>query len=346
MKQAVIRKKELANFLDALIGQYKVLAPVRSDDLVIFQEIHAGKEAFLDSVNSLTPPKKIFFPQSERMFAFSLDKGEVKVKEPLPEEKRVIFGIRPCDAKSVVILDNVFDGEMYKDAGYVDKREKTVVIALGCNRPGSTCFCTSLGGSPFSTDGSDLLLVDIGEEYVAQVITEKGGKLLEEQNEYFGEAGEHGLETVNDVIRTAEALMKPAVAVEGLKERLDGIFADEIWRGLSEKCLGCAICTYFCPTCHCFDIVDEAIDHEGERVRIWDSCMFPLFTLQASGVNPRPTGKERMRQRIMHKFSYFVDNHGEIACVGCGRCIRNCPVNLDIRELLNSLSNQQEGKCR
>ncbi|GAI44809.1 unnamed protein product [marine sediment metagenome] len=220
MKQAVIRKEELANFLDALIGQYKVLAPVRSNGLVVFQEIHAGKEVCLDSVNSLTPPKKIFFPQSERMFAFSLDKGEVKVEEPLPEEKRVVFGIRPCDARSAVILDNVFDGETYKDAGYVDKREKTVVVALGCSRPGSTCFCTSLGGSPFSADGSDLLLVDTGEEYVAQVITEKGSKLLDEQNEYFGEAGEHSLKTVKDVIRAAEALMKPVVAVEGLKERL------------------------------------------------------------------------------------------------------------------------------
>ncbi|MCK5525860.1 MAG: 4Fe-4S dicluster domain-containing protein, partial [Candidatus Latescibacteria bacterium] len=66
----------------------------------------------------------------------------------------------------------------------------------------------------------------------------------------------------------------------------------------------------------------------------WDSCMFPLFTLHASGHNPRNSGNERMRQRMMHKFSYTVDNWGDTFCVGCGRCVRSCPVNLDIREVI------------
>jgi predicted aldo/keto reductase-like oxidoreductase len=66
--------------------------------------------------------------------------------------------------------------------------------------------------------------------------------------------------------------------------------------------------------------------------------MFPLFTLHASGHNPRVSGKERMRQRIMHKFNYFNTKNGQIACVGCGRCIRECPVNLDIREILSVYS--------
>ncbi len=44
-----------------------------------------------------------------------------------------------------------------------------------------------------------------------------------------------------------------------------------------------------------------------------------------------------MRQRILHKFLYTLDNVGETFCVGCGRCVRNCPVNLDIREQLLKL---------
>jgi len=340
MQEMIISKKQIASFLNNLIRQYKVFAPIKRDSFVLFGEIHSSNEALLNFANSKIPPKEIFFPQSERLFAYSLTSGEAKIKEPLPVEKRLVFGIRPCDAKSLVILDSVFDGETYKDVSYADRRGKTLVIALGCNSPSSTCFCTSLGGDPFSADGSDLLLVDLGEEYVAQVVTERGREFVEEQNEYFGGVGGHSLDAMNDVVRAAEAAMKPKVKVGEIKEKLDDIFDDQIWSSLSERCLGCAICTYLCPTCHCFDIVDEAIDREGERVRIWDSCMFPLFTLQASGVNPRPTGKERVRQRIMHKFSYFVDNYGQRACVGCGRCIKNCPVNLDIREVLNSISNR------
>jgi predicted aldo/keto reductase-like oxidoreductase len=84
--------------------------------------------------------------------------------------------------------------------------------------------------------------------------------------------------------------------------------------------------------------VDEEVKKQGRRIRNWDSCMYPLFTLHASGHNPRESGKERMRQRIMHKFNYFVNYWGSFGCVGCGRCIRNCPVNLDIREILKIIS--------
>ena len=67
--------------------------------------------------------------------------------------------------------------------------------------------------------------------------------------------------------------------------------------------------------------------------------MYPAFTLEASGHNPKPTGKERMRQRIMHKFNYFVETYDEIACVGCGRCLRNCPACMDITKVIEQINN-------
>jgi len=340
MKEMKIAKNEVVSFLDSLIREYKVFAPVKRDSFVVFQEIHSGSEALLDYANSKKPPKEIFFPQSEVMFAYSLHGEGLGIEEPAFEEKpRVIFGIRPCDARSLVILDDIFNSEMYKDVYYIDKREKTLVIATGCNQPNSTCFCTSLGGGPFSRDGSDLLLVDIGQEYVVQAVTEKGEQFLKKHSE-FKDVDEHSLSLMRNVIETAGALIKSKVETEEIKEKLDRMFDDPFWDLVHEKCLGCAICTYLCPTCHCFDIADEATDHRGKRIRIWDSCAFPMFTLEASGVNPRPTNKERTRQRIMHKFKYFVDNHGMAACVGCGRCIKECPVNLDIRAVLNSILNR------
>jgi ferredoxin len=62
-----------------------------------------------------------------------------------------------------------------------------------------------------------------------------------------------------------------------------------------------------------------------------------LFTKEASGHNPRLSAKERIRQRVMHKFSYFADNFGEAACVGCGRCIRKCPADFDVRLVLQKV---------
>jgi len=340
MRELEIAKTEITKLLDTLIKEYRVFAPVEQNDFITFQEIHSGSEAFLDYINSKKPLKEIFFPQSERLFSYDLNRGEGwGVEEPASEKKqRIIFGIRPCDARSFVLLDNVFDGKPYKDPYYTDKRKHTTIIAVGCNHPGSTCFCTSLRGGPFSQEGSDLLLIDIGQKYILQVVTEKGEKLTKKYNE-FKEAEDHSLSLMRDTIKTAEASMKSKIDVQKITEKLGGIFDDPFWNMASEKCLGCAVCTYLCPTCHCFDITDEFISQTGERVRTWDSCAFPSFTLEASGVNPRPGNKERYRQRIMHKFDYFVANHGMVACVGCGRCIKECPVNLDIRVVLNSILN-------
>ena len=345
MKEVEIAKTDVVSLLDNLVRDYKVFAPVGQNSFVTFQEIYSGSEVSLDYINSKKPPKEIFFPQAERLFSYDLSKREGwRIEEPaLKEQQSIIFGIRPCDARSLVLLDKVFDGKPYQDPYYTKKRKDTSIIALGCNQPCSTCFCTSLGGGPFSQDGSDLLLVDIGEKYTVQVLTEKGERLAKEHNE-FKQAEPRSLSLMQDTIKTAESSIKPKIDVQRVIEKLDSMFDDHFWDLVSEKCLGCAICTYLCPTCHCFDITDEVMGQSGERVRTWDSCAFPSFTLEASGVNPRPANKERYRQRIMHKFNYFVANHGMAACVGCGRCIKECPVNLDIRVVLDSILNHQDAR--
>ena len=76
---------------------------------------------------------------------------------------------------------------------------------------------------------------------------------------------------------------------------------------------------------------------EGRRCRMWDSCMFAEYTLHTSGHNPRPSRRERVRNRVNHKYSYYVKNFGKIACVGCGRCIDLCPVNIDILDILSQV---------
>ena len=110
-----------------------------------------------------------------------------------------------------------------------------------------------------------------------------------------------------------------------------------MWERFSDRCLSCGICTFLCPTCHCFDIQDEMEGFDGRRARMWDTCMFSEYTLHTSGHNPRPTRKERTRNRISHKYSYFPEKFDVIACVGCGRCINYCPVNIDLLDILEDV---------
>jgi ferredoxin len=338
MKDKIISKRDLAGLVDKLLGEYEIFAPVKKGSLVLFDRVHSGTDAFFEYANTLKSPKEIFLPQSEVLFTYSHEQvdGAANIEAPPGEDRpRLVIGIRPCDAKAICLFDRVFSGEKYEDSYYRNRRANTAVVAIGCAKPRSTCFCTSVGGGPFSAEGSDLLLVDIGDDYVVQIGSDKGERLVEALG--LADPAEDSLSMLEGVIRDAEASMAPGLALDGLKEKLDNMFDDPLWSLLTEKCLSCGICTYLCPTCHCFDIVDEAIDSGGERIRIWDSCQFPLFTLQASGFNPRPTTRERHRQRVMHKFSYLLDNYGQFGCVGCGRCVTQCPVNLDIRSIITSI---------
>ena len=333
MDEKTISKKDLQSLLGEMLTSCRVLAPVKKGGCLSFEEIGAADEICLDCLNTKASVKGKFFPQRERLFAF---KGN-EISEPsFPDMPRVIFGVRPCDAQSLVLLDKVFSGSEYPDPYYLNSRKNTLVIALGCSTSESTCFCTSLGGDPFSGEGADVLMVDVGDSYSMQALTEKGEIFLAEKKE-FKNAGNLQQQAKEKVMASSREAMSSAVQPEAAKKNLDKNFDDPLWAALHEKCLGCGVCTFLCPTCHCFDIFDEASGASGERVRIWDSCMFPQFTLHASGSNPRPGGRERVRQRVMHKFKYFVDNFGRAACTGCGRCIKYCPVNMDIRQIVKQI---------
>ena len=58
------------------------------------------------------------------------------------------------------------------------------------------------------------------------------------------------------------------------------------------------------------------------------------------GVAPGPSFDEpvadradRVRQRYYHKQEAFVREFGMPSCVGCGRCIENCPTGINVVEV-------------
>ena len=130
------------------------------------------------------------------------------------------------------------------------------------------------------------------------------------------------------------AKVEPAFDQPALTSQLPGLFDSELWVDQSLRCVGCGACAYVCPTCVCFDIQEEADPKKGERLRCWDSCGSHMFTLHASGHNPREVQSARWRQRVYHKFSYYPERYSMLGCVGCGKCTRACPVDMNLKEHL------------
>jgi ferredoxin len=337
-----IDKKKWAEGLTAAADAYQLIGPVKEKDYHQFRTLEKGEMPDLDMVNTRLSPKALLFPQSETMLEYSLDEARddhhVMKEAARDDSPRAVIGIRPCDAKSTLLVKLNFDTPDIKDPYWLTAYEATTFVGMACDRPLSTCFCTTAGCGPYHEEGLDILVMDQGDAYLARILTDKGSAF----------AAAAGWQTSSDDTaafeagrQAAESRIVSAVKTDNLADSdiLD-LHGAPFWDDVAFSCLNCGVCTFSCPTCWCFDIQDEVQGKSGVRMKNWDSCMFPIFTVHTTGHNPRDTKTQRVRQRFMHKLKYFVDKYeAGIMCVGCGRCVRQCPVNIDIRrvcELMNS----------
>jgi len=331
-------RKDLVAWLTELMEEYTVIAPTVVEDNVLYKPVASSDEIAFDFTRTDMSPKEHFFPGTETILAITKGHGEVSLAEPPLEREQVIFGIRPCDARGLKVLDALLLEHEPADAYYAERREKTALIGLACPEMWPGCFCTSLGGAPDEAGDVDVMLTEAGDSYLVQTVTEKGKKLAS------------GLALSKVSRKRPQPRLSPESVPVPSQEVWQQHFDDEVWARLADRCLSCRVCTYVCPTCRCFDVRDYVTQSgvEGsviERLRAWDSCLSEGYRRIAGGHNPRPTKMQRLRNRFYCKFHYCPQDFGPVACVGCGRCIVACPVSIDIAEMLGDVAKIAESQA-
>jgi ferredoxin len=342
----MLPKDGLRQFIARLLTTYRLIAPREQTGELRFDRMESPKDVILDYRNTPKPVKGIFFPQTEELIRFERQRDDFnRVEEvPLDTTPTILMGVRPCDARSFLLLDEIFMQGPYLDPYYVARRENTLVISLACTQPRRTCFCHAFDSGPYDRQGADVAMRDAGDAYLLEGVSARGAEFLAGLD--MTPADEEHLQKAREIEAGARERLHAVEPVAGLEEHLADLFESDIWGESGEKCLACGTCTYVCPTCHCFNIEDRVLAQGGERLRTWDSCMYSTFTAQASGHNPRPDQGSRWRQRAMHKFEYLPRNVGRYGCVGCGRCIAACPVHVDIRQILERIRQTLEQERR
>jgi len=330
-----IDRDQLARHLDAIAQSQTLLAPCDVDGMLLYRPVKDSSWIAWDFDRPVMSIKEALFPQTDRLMQISHGGNGVQILETLPAEKQVLFGVRPCDAKGLKVLDAMFLDTAPVDPYYAQRRALSTVIGVACDTIGPSCFCTSMDSGPHDASAVDVMLYPVQDGYLVEAQNEKGWAFLQ------------GLE-VEATTQVPPPPQPPAPVRKPSSQAWPALYDHPLWAEQSERCLSCRICAYVCPTCRCFDVRDEPLMQESggnqlERIRVWDSCARESYREIAGGHNPRLEKAQRMRNRIFCKFYYYPQQYGLTACTGCGRCIDLCPVNIDISEVLESLAAVQGG---
>ncbi len=328
---------DLRQLYDHLSKSSRVVGLKKADNRYLYQTLDRYEDWQSSVLLGNFSPKEIFFPQDEALFHFKVQ----NVITPKPEDRpQVLFGVRPCDIRGIWELEKMFNQSEeggYRDPYFMKRFEHTLIVGMGCAEPLPSCFCTSVGGSPYESNGSDIFIYPTDQGYLLDILTKRGEEAL---------AG-LALETVEDrsKVEADRSLVESKIrkySFEGIEEKLKKMVDSKFWDEVHSTCIGCGTCAFVCPSCHCFDISDDSKGSRGKRSRQWDSCLYKEYTLETSGHNPRPSGSQRWRQRLNHKFNYFMQVFGTYQCLGCGRCGRACPVNINIAEFAQKAVSWEE----
>lgn len=319
-----ISRNDFLDFIGTLIkSPLDVIGVVRKDSRFAYDKIEAVSDLCLDFDETLYSPKQFLFPAKETLLSYA-PKDASSCEPVFAERDQAIIGIHPGDLAAIAMLDKAFSEGKF-DAHYCTRREKTTLVGIYPTKPGKYRFTASMVKPDEPYLSADAFLIDLGDNtFAVEIVTDKG-------KEFFSNTkaapASVDVKAKADAMKTA---VKDPVSLPVGRDELPSFLAGKehhpVWDLRAKKCFSCGSCVTVCPTCYCFDVLDELdLSFEyGLRYRTWDACVLEPFAVCAGGHNFRKNPAERIRHRLYRKQKFLLEKFGLAGCVGCGRCKSAC----------------------
>jgi len=319
-----MHNKKFEQFVDYLRQKNKVIAPQYDvEGFLHLAELKEIKDLYLGTKLPLDSWKWFILPAYQKMF----DYQNQEIKEILPKIRSQIFlGVSILDLQALTLLNQVFE----KDAFYQQIKKRTIIIGTSLvPEENFYKYFEKFEEDKLEHLQFDLFLAIQKNDYKIYSGSEDGQRLLDD----FGYKDYSHIEYAGPI--REEGLDPQMVAV---KDAMQNRHNQKIWDDLGKRCMQCGKCTIVCPVCFCFRMFDQInLEPEtGSRNRCWDSCFYNEFTQVAGPVPEAP--KHRFFNTTAQKIYFWYEHHfvrtptsfSLPGCVGCGRCSRTCPADIDI----------------
>ena len=345
---------------------YRIIGPTRRDDAIVYAELDRPEELPIGLSDEQSPGRyRLRKRQDAAVFGFVVgpesprrwlqvpqeclvqlrrkDRGFTATAQQTADPRpRAFFGMRACEIAALAVQDKIFTQGAYPDPAYAGRRDGALIISVSCNEPAATCFCASLNTGPRPQRGFDLSLTELGVDsteqhrFLVEVGSARGEELVQALD--LAQADDADSRRADDLASNAAQSMQRSMDASSVRELLLRNPEHRHWEDVAQRCLACTNCTMVCPTCFCSRIDDETTldGQQTQRIRRWDSCFSEEYSYIHGGA-VRTSVKARYRHWLTHKLATWVDQFGELGCVGCGRCITWCPAGIDLTQEIRAL---------
>lgn len=309
----------LKSLAEKWLKDYFIYSPVKTGEILKIQEIKQFSQIDWSGAMPENPWKEILLPHTERIFDIDGEKLKATKSQQPPT---MCLGMNVLDLKALALFDAVFANDAY----YQNRRDRLMIIGYSADWP-NDYKKYKVFSHKFEEDILEHIPFDI---FIARIAgnklkfysgSDRGRRLLEKSGQ---------LDFTNIKFAGAIAEEGPDKRMLAIEKKIAKSTEHALWDELDKICLACGKCSIVCPTCFCFNLNDKVDPNDPRRNRVRGNCFYNDFSKIAGGFQELNTVKKKIYFWYIHKFLRIPHEYKIPGCVSCGRCVRACPVGIDI----------------